>query len=199
LINLNLCTYNHPFFSAHIKVIVVCTCVYFITAVSVASNDLISLPHCSIVLCSTVLPFNIIHACYISNNTAHTYHWLVNQTLLADSQFLMLCFPARQSRRPMLKSNLQRGSCLRNNLLMRRFVLFVSTDHIFFPPVLYTAQSDTRPAFPHITNVSTDFLLTMLGNLCSSRAFPIGSNNLRWICSWDLSGTQHRRPDHRPW
>ena len=121
------------FFSAHMKVIVVCTCVYFITAVSVASDDLISLPHCSIPLCSTVLPLNIIHACYISNNTAHTYHWLVNQTLFTDSLFLMLCFLARQSRRPMLKTNLQRGNCLKNILLMRRFVLFVSTNHIFFP------------------------------------------------------------------
>ena len=126
--------YIQPSFSSgHMKVIVFCSCVYFITAVSVASDDLISLAHCSIVLCSAVLPFNIIHACCIQNNTAHTYHWLANQTLFTDSLFLMLCFAARQSRPPMLKTNLQRGNCLKNILLMRRFVLFVSTNHIFSP------------------------------------------------------------------
>jgi len=111
----------------------------------------------------------------------------------------MLYFPARQSRRPILKRNLRKGSCLRTNLLMRRFVLFVPTNHIFSPPKLYIAHTDARPVFPHITNVNTDFLLTMLSDLCRWRTFPIGSNNLRWICSSDLLGTQHRRPDHRTW
>jgi len=176
--------YIQPSFSSgHMKVIVFCSCVYFITAVSVASDDLISLPHCSILLYSTVFSFNIIHACYISNNTTHTYQWLVNQTLLANSLFLMLYFPARQSRRPMLKTNMQRGNCFKNILLIRRFVLFVFTDHIIFHNVLYTTQPDTTPAFPHIKNLSTDFVLTRLGSFYSSPTFHIGSNTLRWICS----------------
>ena len=47
-----------------------------------------------------------------------------------------------------------------------------------FSPKVYTTHTDARPAFAHITNVNTDFLLTMLSYLYQSRTFPIGSNNL---------------------
>ena len=35
-----------------------------------------------------------------------------------------------------------------------------------FPPQVYTANANARVAFSHMRNVNTNFLLTMLNNLC---------------------------------
>ena len=46
------------------------------------------------------------------------------------------------------------------------------------PPQVYTTNANARVAFSHMRNVNTNFLLTMLSNLCRSNTFPIESNNL---------------------